>query len=788
MADNAQLNQIVRLIDDASKHSARADKSWESIASSVDSITRQFESGWPAAFAKSGGLQRQALSFGNIIKSSLMGEKAGILKLLEGMEEKLVSLEAQRRILESDPALKTPTGRMSKAGKARIEEATADIKLQNAKITCLNVISNLEKHEAFTYLPAMLNGLGKAQKFHEAINISLIESNSSWGQRLSMMEKINAVQIRTGIATDDMAEATKSLLKYGHDLTDNFAEALALTTMMKVGLGVSADTTSQMLATTKSIGGNWKEVADGIARVKEDTALAADQAARFAIEIGNAMALLGPKAGTQLGAIGEYINRLEGSAQKLGVQAGGIKDVLVGFTTEKGMMGATALGLDPTFLTDLERTRMATERFSSFVNQQLSGTTGWQRMVMLQQLAEYFGTSIEVIGRLNEIVADQNKQRKSQITVESAFANQTKTLTDQWNRLKASLGAIINAVLIPVIATANAVIWPFTKLLGVIGKSEKALWALSAAMTAVMVIQMAKMIAALRTMAIGDIILGSLGKGVIGKGISGFLARFLGGGGAATAAKGVATAATRATGWQMIVRLLPQIGRGLLTLGGTVSAAFLGTALAIGAVVTGAVVLGTNLYYKRLDALNRKNQNDYVKAILSGSGKSMDVWRAETSKFIEAHPQMSEKDISRYLHKTTSDLAVVQQALMKGDKAAAKRIVEGVFNEFINTGATARYRRSMSENVTINREQDMARDRIFLDTLKRSATNQGLVVTTLEDTSRKQLIELEKSRIRDDEWREWRENHEMLLRSTISNSSSASTGLNMDAGVHRTDH
>ena len=778
--------QLAATMQQVAADSVTSDKAWLSIANAVERITRMFETGWASGLAKSMGIKQNLIQAGSSFAAILRGDAKRISEILQGHVDAISKAKSRLQEIEDIKAVKGAYAKGTKAEKSRLLQ---EVREREAIQKLVTSTGTLLQKEGFIYFPAIVGSLAQAKKFHEEINKDLIEAGSGTLERLKTMEKINSVQLQTGLSTQELADSTKALVKYGFDLTDNFRDALAITSKMSAGLGASADTTAHMLATTKAIGGSWKEVADGVARVKEDTALSADQAARFATEIGNAMALLGPKAGVQVGAVAEYINRLEGSAQKLGLQAGGMKDVLVGFTTEKGMMGAATLGIDPTFLKDLDKTRMATERFAEYVNKQLAGTTGYQRMVTLQLLAEQFGTTVDVIGRVNEVVAEQNKQRKSQLTMDQVFANQTATLSKQWDRLKNSLLSIMNAALLPLIVAATTVLRPITYVLDAIGKSEKMLWALGAAMTYVMVVQMAKMVTSLRSMALGDILSGAAGKGGALKGAGNILARILGLGGGAAAGGAAATAtAARATGWQLIARLLPQIGRSLLGIGAGISVMPIVAIAAIGAAVTGAAYLGYKAFLSSWEKAQLRNQADYVKNIVYGTGKHTSQWQEESMRFLQKNRNLSAAEIDDYITRSSKNVSVVQQAVQRVDKAQAQRLVEGLAKQFNDMFKVQRYRIGVAEGSTIENEQRQRTDRAILDMADRVTTNQDLFRRTAEETAKQQLRELEISRaVRTEEY-EWRKNQESALRSVLTNSSPASTLLHNDAGIRTRDY
>jgi hypothetical protein len=310
-------------------------------------------------------------------------------------------------------------------------------------------------------------------KWADNMSKSLLEGNMILGKRYALLTETAKVQARIGASSEDLTDSNKALLKYGFDLHDNYREMLKTVTKMKIGLNVSADTSAQLAATTRRLDASMSSVADGIARVKADTALAAESAAQFAQEIGNAMALLGPGRGRDLGVIAEYVNRLEGAAQGLGIRAGSIKDLLVGLTKEQGFIGISTLGFDPAFLGDLDKTKKVTEGFVEYVERQLSGATGYQRVAILQVLAEQFNTTVDVVGNARSVMAEYNKTVRTGTTLNEQWNAATKTFSGTWNRFKNSMIGMMQIGLLPIVKVFNSL---FSVVADVAGALHKVTW------------------------------------------------------------------------------------------------------------------------------------------------------------------------------------------------------------------------------------------------------------------------------------------------------------------------
>src|SRR3546814_1014543 len=84
--------------------------------------------------------------------------------------------------------------------------------------------------------------------------------------------------IATGASFSATAEAARDLVGYGYDLSGSFKENLVLITQMRDGLGVATRSSAEMVAIyDRQLKAPVREIADAIARVANDTALAADR-------------------------------------------------------------------------------------------------------------------------------------------------------------------------------------------------------------------------------------------------------------------------------------------------------------------------------------------------------------------------------------------------------------------------------------------------------------------------------------------------------------------------------
>jgi hypothetical protein len=227
-----------------------------------------------------------------------------------------------------------------------------------------------------------------------------------------------------------------------------------------------------------------RDVADGIARVSNDTGLAADEATRLAISIGRSVSMLRPGLARDVAAVNELIGRYEGSLHELGGQFGSFSELLTRMTTPEGMMQAGILGVNnPEFLASKEATKRVIDQFAQYAKQTLGTSQGWDRALRLQTLAEQFGTTTQNIN-LMLMAADRmpTHQQKSTITLQQRYEEQIRNSGQALSRLAHSLQALFQQAVLPLLKVITPVINGVASLVGGLLKIPGAVYAISGAM------------------------------------------------------------------------------------------------------------------------------------------------------------------------------------------------------------------------------------------------------------------------------------------------------------------
>jgi hypothetical protein len=313
----------------------------------------------------------------------------------------------------------------------------------------------------------------------------LIESNSSLAGRLALTRSILSTQRMLGTDMRQSVEAARELVDYGYDLDSTFESTLKLVIQMKDGLGLSAKLGAELAVVyERQLRTNARDVADSMARLVNDTSVAADEAGRLAINIGRAVALLRPGVNADLSAVNELVGRYEGALKRLGGQFGGFESLLTKMTTPEGMLQAGVLGVNnPEFIRSKEATKQVIDQFAAYAKSTLGNTSGWERAVRLQTLAEIFGTTTQQVNLMIRAVDEANSQRQTSITVEQRYNDQVFASADVLNRLKNSLISLSQQAVLPLIEAVTSVLKPVADGLKAFQEWSGAVYVASAVLT-----------------------------------------------------------------------------------------------------------------------------------------------------------------------------------------------------------------------------------------------------------------------------------------------------------------
>lgn len=217
------------------------------------------------------------------------------------------------------------------AAKLLVKEAQAQVTLAEKQLDLKKQLARFTGSEiAMEYL--VIKGFADAVKRSGELNQSLIEGNSAISARAALARETWEVMATTGNEQRDMMAAAKALVGVGFDLRSGYKDALTVLVQMEEGLGVSYENSAQLARIFEiNLRTPVREVADKIAAIANQTSLAADEATRFATEIGKALRLLGP--GAIQGSSAQVVGYMTAMAARMKDVGGDASEIVKAFQT-----------------------------------------------------------------------------------------------------------------------------------------------------------------------------------------------------------------------------------------------------------------------------------------------------------------------------------------------------------------------------------------------------------------------------------------------------------------------
>jgi hypothetical protein len=406
---------------------------------------------------------KKAFEFTVAQSAMLTSMKKGLL----GLETSTHDLVTKHKMLSSDMReLTALSAQRIQAGQTTLElvkreEAAlqSQLRITQAQVDVKKAITRFHPME-LTVAAITLKAATELYHTHRLINTSLIEANSSMHTRVGLTRDTLVVQQLLGSELGVTRDAARELVNYGYDLETSFADNLKLVTQMHDGIGMSVAQGAELVAVyDRQLKSPVRSVADSIARIVNDTGLAADQAGRLATNIGRAIAALRPGISRDLAGVNELVGRYEGALQELGGQFGQFGDLLTRMTTPEGMMQAGMLGVsDPTFLASKNATKQVVDSFAAYAKSVLGDSQGWDRALRLNVIAEQFGLTGQQANLMIMAVDRANKQRTTSLTLEERYREQIRASGESLQKLKNSLYALMQQAVVPLIPAVTFVV------------------------------------------------------------------------------------------------------------------------------------------------------------------------------------------------------------------------------------------------------------------------------------------------------------------------------------------
>jgi hypothetical protein len=294
---------------------------------------------------------------------------------------------------------------------------------------------------------------------NKELNQNLIEANSSYQTRWNLLYRTLLTQSALGISFNKATEAARSLVHYGLDTEASYAENVKIVSQMEQGLGVSTHAAAELATVVeRQVKGSFKDVADVVASLVNDTALAGDEATKLANSIAQVMGRLKPGLGAAgLPEVVRLVGRYESALKEVGGAPGGFQQLLQQLTTTQGLTGAGILRVSPDFLTTSRGVQQVMQNFAEYGKRFVGETRGWERQMRLEVLASQFNISAEQASQMLMAVERANNRQTDAITLQERWRQQVAATDQGVGRLSNALISLVQGALYPFLFVINAI-------------------------------------------------------------------------------------------------------------------------------------------------------------------------------------------------------------------------------------------------------------------------------------------------------------------------------------------
>jgi hypothetical protein len=153
------------------------------------------------------------------------------------------------------------------------------------------------------------------------LNASIIQANVSTDTRNRLYhESVNAAA-KLGLSLESVTRAQTELVNRGYDLRGIDKTRLETVLKLETAVGAEVSTSVELLSISRGIGANFDIVANHVAKIVDDTSVAADEAERYAVSLAK-VALVSNQRGNQLGVATELAARVEDLLKQHGLDSG----------------------------------------------------------------------------------------------------------------------------------------------------------------------------------------------------------------------------------------------------------------------------------------------------------------------------------------------------------------------------------------------------------------------------------------------------------------------------------
>ncbi len=293
------------------------------------------------------------------------------------------------------------------------------------------------------------------------LNEALQEANAAFSHRLQIMGTIAKVQIQTGTAFGNMVNAAKALVRYNLDSKASFADNLKTVVMLHDALGMSTDEAAHLATVVENYARvNFQKVADVVATIVDQTALAASEVANLGMELTRTLGIIQPGPLTTLPQVVQALSGYEAALKEVTGRVGSFQKFIGHLATPEGMMSAGMLGVNLEMIRSQAGIEEIMRRFERVTQNIVGQARGMERVLKLDVMAQAMNMSRNEVNEMIRAVELRRKQTISEITLEQRYRMELMNLDQGVQRLMSSISIFVQTGLYPwVTVLSKAVNW-----------------------------------------------------------------------------------------------------------------------------------------------------------------------------------------------------------------------------------------------------------------------------------------------------------------------------------------
>jgi oligoribonuclease (3'-5' exoribonuclease) len=397
------------------------------------------------------------------VGNALYSDKKQLITALEELRDKQkqsnLEVAIQRNQVERWRASFDPILKMQKAALKTARKHAAVDKINIAYVenlislkNRLNAITGKELSVEFILIKAFKS----AVEYSGQINAALIAGNSDLDTRYKLTEQVLEVQVKTGVSSQHLLNSAKALTSVWPKMRSDFGSTLEVMVQMEDGLGVSVENSAQLARVFEiNLKTQVRDVADRITVIANSTSLLADEATRFATEIGRGLRLLGEGGARQAKEVAGYVTMLAGRMKDAGGDAEEIVKLFKEMTTgtSQGFMLRGMAGVrQPGSLGSEAGAQQAMQGIGRMIDRIVTAAPRTAAFsAQLEAASQMLGISTDSVVLYRKMLQEANKPLDEHAKLQERWREQVTVANEAFNRLTGALHALIQRSLGPLL-------------------------------------------------------------------------------------------------------------------------------------------------------------------------------------------------------------------------------------------------------------------------------------------------------------------------------------------------